>query len=48
MFIQEVRWIIYCDKDGKKSKPILQQRNGKFGYWEDVPIIETTVRGWKK
>ncbi len=46
-YIREVRWLIFEEKNGEKSKPFLQQRNGKYGFWEDVPTIESTVRGWK-
>ncbi len=38
--IREVRWIVYYDVDGHESKPILQQRNGLYAYWDDVPTIK--------
>ncbi len=46
MYIREVRWIITCDENGKESKPILEQRNGKYGYWETVPTVKilTTIK----
>ncbi len=45
--IREVRWVIFCDKNGKRSEPVLQQQNGNYGYWEDVPVIKTNKTGWK-
>ncbi len=39
-YIREVRWVIYYDKDGTYYEPVLQQREGKYGQWGDVPIIE--------
>ncbi len=49
MYIREVRWVVYYDKDGRKFKPILQQREGKFGQWSDVPVVgkQKELR-WKK
>ncbi len=38
--IREVRWLILYDKDGTYYPPELQQRNGKYGTWEDVPTVK--------
>ncbi len=45
--IREVRLLVHIDENGKESEPILQQRNGLYGFWEDVPVIKTNSRGWK-
>ncbi len=42
--IREIRWVVYCDKNGKESEPVLQQRNGNYGYWRDVPVIKSVIR----
>ncbi len=38
--IREVRWVVYRNEKGEKIKLKLQQRDGKYGCWDDVPVIE--------
>ncbi len=54
MWMRELRWLVLCDEYGVKTEPELQYRDGKFGYWEDIPTVEIKItkdkqeRGEKK
>ena len=41
----ELRWIVLCDKNGRKTKPDLQFWNEDDEIWEDVPYVE--MKTWE-
>jgi len=42
--LMELRWLILCDENGRKTEPVLQYREDEKD-WEDVPIEE--FKTWK-
>jgi len=36
----KLRWLIICDKNGRKTEPELQYYDKDWGTWTPIPIVE--------
>jgi len=41
----ELRWLVWVDKNGKKSEPILQFREEDSEIWQDINVEEVKMNG---
>jgi hypothetical protein len=44
MDIQGIRWLILCDRNGRKTEPILQIWDNDNGRWLDIDTVE--IKEW--